>query len=914
MSTGVGKKEKRRPSRADASLPPPPNQEMGSEHKYKRRDREKEKENPPLHTARNGVIEGRGGRGLSTRNNNSSASKHNSSTMPLKHTVRSGVRNAGRSEEPRQVAKEKEEAQSLSLRWSTSSLPSSTNNNNGKSSSSVACIISDLQRQRQQRERERECRSRPVLQNSMGAEEEDERMMIPSSPKPPPAPSTTDQTKKKNQVKDEEENVKGSEEVRVEGNNSFPSKIHERLASLEKRVSQISSELRRTKEMLDANNTHKSMTMLSDIHLKISCIEKAMTADSFIGEDSEEDGSLIHMPTKSDDPANRSPGSHKKEDDLQESSPSLKKRLSHQELEDRLFPHQKLLRSRSSIQLTVLKPKSENLCKNSSDSHAQDISEKELLSPIDEDPIAAEFLTALNHKYNVLSGDNTDNLMSSKSDEMNQGPALPISDRNENDHSRIVSRHGYSVEGIDTDCNEHILACDLACDETMEFNDKENDQPCACNAEEIEETSLDRLTQLGHKTSTAGWFVSEGESILLAHDDGSCSFHDIVNSEEKAEYKVPHRQTPNSWGDCWLIRAAGSDGRSCKYVVAASTGSTLNNGFCSWDFYNKEIVAYHTEAELFTCPSSTFSSISTQTSVLRTNSCLTNLVPENQHWWYRPCGPLLVATASSQKTVIVYDIRDGDHVMKWDTQRNVTNMNHSSPLQWRNKGKVVVAETESISLWDVSSLEPRSLHRVVFPGRKVSALHVHNTDSECTGGVRQRVSSAESEGNDGLFCTQDAINVFDFRVPSGVGLKIPTFGENVQSIFAQGDLIFAGVVTPRFSSKMAVQCRVNQWSIRGGKPACVYTLPESNVRFEESSVPQVWGSANLVMAINGGGLSIFDSRREDNVQSRENDHLRTKAMREIIGPDDLKCSSFDYAGSSILLISKDCPAFWRYLS
>ena len=63
------------------------------------------------------------------------------------------------------------------------------------------------------------------------------------------------------------------------------------------------------------------------------------------------------------------------------------------------------------------------------------------------------------------------------------------------------------------------------------------------------------------------------------------------------------------WGDCWLIRAVGSDGRSGKYVVAASAGCTLDSGFYSWDFYNKEIMAFPTESKAFTSTSSTISPV-----------------------------------------------------------------------------------------------------------------------------------------------------------------------------------------------------------------------------------------------------------------------------------------------------------------
>jgi hypothetical protein len=49
-----------------------------------------------------------------------------------------------------------------------------------------------------------------------------------------------------------------------------------------------------------------------------------------------------------------------------------------------------------------------------------------------------------------------------------------------------------------------------------------------------------------------------------------------------------------------------------------------------------------------------------------------------------------------------------------------------------------VAEAETISVWDVNSVNPQSLLSVSLAGRKISALHVINTDAELGGGVRQR--------------------------------------------------------------------------------------------------------------------------------------------------------------------------------
>lgn len=190
------------------------------------------------------------------------------------------------------------------------------------------------------------------------------------------------------------------------------------------------------------------------------------------------------------------------------------------------------------------------------------------------------------------------------------------------------------------------------------------------------------------------------------------------------------------WRDCWIIRAPGVDGSSGRYVVAASAGNSMDSGFCSWDFYTKDVRAFHvddgisnTRAALAPLPNNP---------MYRRNTLSSIMAPQNQQWWYKPCGPLIVSGASGQRKVRTYDIRDGEQVLKWDLQRPMLSMDYSSPLQWRSRGKVVMAETEGLSLWDVSSISPQPLLSVSSSGQQISALHVNNTDAELGGGVRQR--------------------------------------------------------------------------------------------------------------------------------------------------------------------------------
>ena len=223
---------------------------------------------------------------------------------------------------------------------------------------------------------------------------------------------------------------------------------------------------------------------------------------------------------------------------------SLKKPIKHlnsQDLEDRLYPHHKLLKNRPSVQLAVLKTRvdlHDQLNENESD--IRDAFEGRSIIPIDEDPIAAEFLSALKHKYSVVSEYKLeDNYTKSKSTESSSS-ALELTELKPETGFTISNGNGYGSSNIGLDVRSSAIGTGpdrnepqlIQCDENMDFDDDQENKPEHFgNIEETEEVSCDRLNQLSHKTSTAGWFVSEGESVLLSHDDGCCSFHDIANSE-----------------------------------------------------------------------------------------------------------------------------------------------------------------------------------------------------------------------------------------------------------------------------------------------------------------------------------------------------------------------------------------------
>ncbi|KAL3329102.1 hypothetical protein AABB24_036284 [Solanum stoloniferum] len=700
--------------------------------------------------------------------------------------------------------------------------------------------------------------------------------------------------------------------------NKYPSKLHEKLAFLEGKVKRIATDIKKTKEMLDMNNPDSSKLIISDIQEKISGIEKAMgnvadgdgkvgLASSIKNESLNADEKIcgIEKAMCNIVDGDREIGllsSVRSEDmniDEKETKPEDSgkisvKGLNVEELEARLFPHHKLLRDRTSLKTLMGCTKNEEL--ESAESTIEVKPEKNYVSPIDENPIAVEFLASLSKEQSKVTTRCEDAcLQISNVQDVDDA----VSSQNQISSSKLFK----GKEIVD-----HLLASD----ERLESFDAQENKQEMLMEEETEDSSICELNEIGRKTSTGGWFVSEGESVLLTHDDSSCSFYDIVHCEEKAEYKPPDGVSSNMWRDCWIIRAPGVDGSSGRYVVAASAGNSMDSGFCSWDFYTKDVRAFHvddgfsnTRAALAPLPNNP---------MYRRNTLSSIMAPQNQQWWYKPCGPLIVSGASCQRMVRTYDIRDGEQVLKWDLQRPMLSMDYSSPLQWRSRGKIVIAETEGLSLWDVNSISPQALLSVSSSSRQISAFHVNNTDAELGGGVRQRASSSEVEGNDGVFCTSDSINVLDFRHPSGIGLKIPKIGANVQSVFARGDSLYLGCTTVKSAVKRQVSSQIQQFSLRKQKLCNTYVLPESNAHSHYTALTQVWGNSNVVMGVCGLGLFVFDSNKDDALQSLNAlDQNNGQNLREAIGPDDLYSPSFDYLSSRVLLISRDRPAMWRYM-
>ncbi|GFY85434.1 transducin/WD40 repeat-like superfamily protein [Actinidia rufa] len=269
--------------------------------------------------------------------------------------------------------------------------------------------------------------------------------------------------------------------------NKYPSKLHEKLAFLEGKVKRIASDIKRTKEMLDLNNPDASKVILSDIQEKISGIEKAMGNVA--------DGKMGE-PKSTENGEIQGKCLEKVQNKEVDHAKGSVKGLNSEELEARLFPHHKLLRDRTSLKVS-----------------------------------------SGSSQYNQTG------LVTMRGEQVGS----ELSEAQETDGA-VTSAAQDSVSMVDGKGDLDLI---LTTSETLdEFDDQEN-RPALIIEEDTKDSCIYELNEIGHKISTGGWFVSEGEAVLLAHDDGSCSFYDIANS----------RRRP--WRDClpppshhpWPIRA-----------------------------------------------------------------------------------------------------------------------------------------------------------------------------------------------------------------------------------------------------------------------------------------------------------------------------------------------------------------------
>lgn len=281
--------------------------------------------------------------------------------------------------------------------------------------------------------------------------------------------------------------------------NKYPSKLHEKLALLEGKVKRIASDIKKTKEMLDLNNTSSSKLILSDIQEKISGIEKAM------GHGTVGSGVKVGLSGTNERDTKRVSKDETNEADINTSV----KGINSKELEERLFPHHKLLRNRMSMKSTSDSSQSNEM---QATGPSQVVKVEDM--PIEENPIALEFLASLNKEQTKVT---------MRSEQVGM-EFCEVQEMDENTSSGLPES---STQFKGKQEAEVILTSDEILDD---FDDQENKQG-GLIGEETDDTGIYQMNEIGIKTSTGGWFVSEGEAVLLAHNDGSCSFYDITNTE-----------------------------------------------------------------------------------------------------------------------------------------------------------------------------------------------------------------------------------------------------------------------------------------------------------------------------------------------------------------------------------------------
>jgi hypothetical protein len=213
--------------------------------------------------------------------------------------------------------------------------------------------------------------------------------------------------------------------------------------------------------------------------------------------------------------------------------------------------------------------------------------------------------------------------------------------------------------------------------------------------------------------------------------------------------------------------------------------------------------------------------------------------------------------------------------------------------------------TSKIGECKISSTKQEKIMKFYFPSPPWKQVVTHILSVN----VLFRVSSSEAEGSDGVFSSQDSINVLDFRVPTGTGIKISRHGGVPVSIYSRGDSVYVGSTEDRLQLRGGRKSWVQHFSLRRGKLVASYELPILNSDYRTSSVSQVWGNSNHVMGVCGKGFFVFDALKDGAYATG------TVEARETIGTDtDLQRPTFDYSGSRLLLVSRDRPALWRFLS
>jgi hypothetical protein len=285
----------------------------------------------------------------------------------------------------------------------------------------------------------------------------------------------------------------------VAATHKHPSRLHEKLAALEGRVQKIATDIKKTKEMLDEDNPEEPKQILSNIQKEINAIEKAI---SHVKCDNK---AQLGTADSSDCESSHAEVTEKCTVAKPAGLKHAGKGMNTDELEARFFPHHKLLRGCRSTQL-----ESSRDVKNDSNGKT---------GPASCDPaagVALEFLA-------LLDGEESGFFKDRRAKNLEKNMISEVADATSKTSSQSSSKNPVGLN-----YKEEIEL--LATEKLGEFGEQENKSMMMVQ-EEPEECSNDQLTGIGNKSSTGGWFVSEGEAVLLAHGDGTCSYYDIANHE-----------------------------------------------------------------------------------------------------------------------------------------------------------------------------------------------------------------------------------------------------------------------------------------------------------------------------------------------------------------------------------------------
>ncbi|PON60696.1 hypothetical protein PanWU01x14_151140 [Parasponia andersonii] len=129
----------------------------------------------------------------------------------------------------------------------------------------------------------------------------------------------------------------------------------------------------------------------------------------------------------------------------------------------------------------------------------------------------------------------------------------------------------------------------------------------------------------------------------------------------------------------------------------ATNGNYKAVGFCSWDMDTTETRASVVTLSVDGRP------------IEAIHSC---------YHWNRYAGPIVMSGKSNSSEIKLFDIRDGEMRLKWNTGRNLEVMEQSTPMEWISNQKVLTILDNYILVWDVEAQRTTPTIRLPQPSRR----------------------------------------------------------------------------------------------------------------------------------------------------------------------------------------------------